>query len=1256
MVVEVLGPVLVRVAANVAVRAYLARNPDVVEEAIRRVCQEESEIEIEQALKDWSKSAAFLDLLERLKRGERNFSDEIVRSFVDQGGFFLPDEQEQAEMAQRIVEAFLGHLVAQLLLSEQGLVSLSNRMEQLHPETVEQINRHTDLRTEELSAQLRAVQNALPALQSALTEYTQAESAPVDPEHAAIATQIDAARELIQRSKVRSARSLLRLLRESDSEIPEELEFRLSTNLGICELALDDKGAALRHFERAIELQPDNPLPLALASEVARLQGDLDRAETLAKEALVRGPEHPQAGAALIEALQAKGESEKIEETLRDRAWMMANETCRPTIARVWADQQRFDDAVELARQITEEDPTDIVARLTLAHCLLSAAQRGRRQDATTLCREVVEQSNKAWELLDGAELDQPLLQVLTARGAALAMLGSTSDALDNFEEILRRTPGDSIALLNKGLALCSVGRAAEGCSSFELISDPLLRAHAVLPHAAACLAAERPMDAVVILRGSFSLERRSWEDIRRAEVLTQAEQAAGAEDTVGAQLHQLGKEHPSDPFLRTLAGSYAASRNDVDDAVDCYLRALELFSSDYRTEVLWRLANCYTRQDRYRDAVELTTEVVNGDVAHEGAIPLLLQLRNSGDVKGALAWARRIREEHPEPARFALVTEADVLTYLGDAERAAACWRDICERVDSSNSDLTNYAQALLRTGSREGASEVLRRIQPEDLQDDPAALLQLAGLKMLLGEAGFLEDAYRAWRYGIGDPAIHLGYFSMFMSQDHVLGELTEVGPGCSVLVRDGSEEQWWHILGYGDEPRGERELNPTADGASSFLGREVGDAVTPRDEERRTWEIAAIQTKHVRAFQEIVAGFSTRFPNNREISSVPASPTDLGALLGVVDERDRFVRDLEQLYRDDRVPFGAICGQLQRPAPEIWRACTQNGALRVRFAGGSDEEAKRAAAWLYDSHMIVLDMLSLLTIHELGNGEELRRRFPNIKVPQSVVDEVRQMVFDVTVGAQPGGYVGRNVDGSYVWVELTDEQWHEHQEFARSLLDFAESFAATAAYPAAEAEYESVQQLRELLTDSGAGAIFAGDDGAAGRPLLVSDDFGLAEIAGALGIPTVNSQAVLLELRRSEILSDLEYSSKIAEMARLSYRFVRVNAADLQRLLEANGYITDARTRALAKSLEGPECTKDSAVAVISDLIADLATRGLPSTQETLLVSMFLGHLQRGRETTTALRECYATLEARLPNGAPTRERTLSLVASYIEVANG
>ena len=105
--------------------------------------------------------------------------------------------------------------------------------------------------------------------------------------------------------------------------------------------------------------------------------------------------------------------------------------------------------------------------------------------------------------------------------------------------------------------------------------------------------------------------------------------------------------------------------------------------------------------------------------------------------------------------------------------------------------------------------------------------------------------------------------------------------------------------------------------------------------------------------------------------------------------------------------------------------------------------------------------------------------------------------------------------------------------------------------------------------LVTEAGVSSIFAGGEDLEDRPLLVSDDLGLANLARGFGVKAVNTQAVLQELRRVGELTDQEYSSLIAQLALLNYRFLQVETADILRLLEASGFLTDERTRAFGGS---------------------------------------------------------------------------------------
>ncbi len=674
------------------------------------------------------------------------------------------------------------------------------------------------------------------------------------------------------------------------------------------------------------------------------------------------------------------------------------------------------------------------------------------------------------------------------------------------------------------------------------------------------------------------------------------------------------------------------------------------------RVEIVWRLALLYRHQERHSEAADQFAEAIQGNVAHPGAVPLLMSFWNSGRQHEALAWSRKIREVHPHPPKLAVETEAHILGRIGDITSAVECWESICARDDATAVDRVQLAMVRFRSGERDRLLELVRQVNAEELCGEPFVLLKLAQLKHYLGEDDWLDNAYLARRCGMDDSSIHLGYFALFVGCHKDSQTLEFVKVGTVVFLRGDSDEQWWHVLDAGEEAHAPNELAQNSDLAQRLLGRQRGDKITLQEEgiQELSYEIVDIQTKYAHAFQETMQLYPTRFPNNSQLSHIPVTQEGFTKVLGLVDEREHYFNRLQELYRDEPVSFTVFANRLGVPAPEFWRVCTKNDEIRIRFDSGSDRDVHKTFDLLCHADKIVLDMLALLTVHELDLGQKLRDRFDQVVVPQSVIDELRQLVYETTMVAQPLGHVVKNPNGTYSLLEMSGEQWQDYQDFTRSVLSLAKSFDPISSYPELDVDSEIIEQLSELITDAGVGSIFAGGDDPDDRPLLVSDDLGLANMAREFGVDAVNTQGVLRELLRSRLLTQKEYSRFVARLAMLNYRFVQVNPLVILTLLEANDFQTDEGTRALFATLEAPECSQESAVSVVADLIAELAKLGL--LQETILVPFLLGHLHRGREATTALRDCLEKIEAKLVLTPSIQIRIRSLVMQYIYLVGG
>ena len=181
------------------------------------------------------------------------------------------------------------------------------------------------------------------------------------------------------------------------------------------------------------------------------------------------------------------------------------------------------------------------------------------------------------------------------------------------------------------------------------------------------------------------------------------------------------------------------------------------------------------------------------------------------------------------------------------------------------------------------------------------------------------------------------------------------------------------------------------------------------------------------------------------------------------------------------------------------------------------------------------------------------------------------------------------------------------------------------------------------------AGAGSIWIGGEDGDQVPLLVSDDLALSKVAAAFGVNAVNTQDLLLDAYRSGALGDAEYTTFVERLASMNYWYVRVRSGDIIGSFEQNGYATNAGTRGMFRTLEGPECGEDAAVNVMVDVVVGLLSRTMPG-QFDIILALVLSTLQKGRETSPVLVKFEQALQVHPRLSIRARQRILESIAAY------
>ena len=1179
-----------------------------LDRVIKKTADRFSEFQgLETSLCQWASSEHFDNALERLVTGERDFTRELVVSFVDEGGFFLPSDEERSASAEEIISFFLNALIAELLRGEDSLLVLSNRAEEHHQTTTNLLHRILDVvETSSLSTNNAQFMPQDPA--------SSGES--FDTDYQDLVAKIDYARNLVDSGLVRSAQSELQKIDEEFCSIPDELRFRIKTNLAACALAQDRRKRACTLLEEAHKLQTENPIGIANAAGAALLRSELDRAMSLAKKAREIDARDTQATSVLLGVLWQKKDTQAINALINIDDWIIGDQRCGLVVADIRMQQSRFVDAISLCRDLVQSYPLEADVNLALCESLFNYAESERHslgysEELVGLLNEVVTVATRVIELLKDTQLTAQTNSALLVRGCARSILGDTDGATRDFDEILGREPTHADAAYNKGLCLLTSRHPAEARKVFERIEDAKRREDSAFPLAVACLEAGDPKAAYRLLSGKVVLDCPTWDEVHRAEILREAASQSGQKDGIDGILSKALVRNPNNPKLLVLA---AIRQSDAIDAENMISKALELADESDRHSILEFLVILYQRLENYSKAADQLTKLVNGVPSHPSAISLLLCLAKSYRFREALAWARTIRASDSPTPKIVLDIEVDLLQEAGDLASVIERLTQIHSRDDVHPSDSVRLAMAQFRYGMKTEARETVSTVNISDLKDDPWSMFLVAQIKSLVGLSGYMNDAYLARRYGIDNPLVHIGYSQMAIGAEGNFDEPDVVGPGCAVKLRLESTEQWWYILDDGEEPLGPNDLSGDEELAHCLSGKRTGETVVLREGlEELSYEIAEIQSKFVRVFQETFEGYSTRFPSDSGLFSVKVKNDDFSKIFQSVDQQNEMSLQLTRMYEERTLPFATFSHWLGRPMPDVWQACTQMQFAKIRFGNGTDELAFAQDQMLREADSVVLDLLSLLTIRELGLIEALKVRFSRVTVSQAVVDEIQKYVAESVILPMPSGMLGKTNDGLYSMQEVDSEVWQARRDDLRGLLEFAESLDRIPSYPLLG--IANRDELMDAVTKHGAGAIFAGEHEGSDNLVVASDDHGLSEFATSYGIATVNTQSLLWELLRSKTISDDKYSRCIERLTLLNYQFVRVRAEDIVRRLEANDFLTTAGIRAMLNTLSGPDCTEESAVGVASDVFKMLVGKLYPGHEELILLAV-IETLKQGR----------------------------------------
>ena len=311
-------------------------------------------------------------------------------------------------------------------------------------------------------------------------------------------------------------------------------------------------------------------------------------------------------------------------------------------------------------------------------------------------------------------------------------------------------------------------------------------------------------------------------------------------------------------------------------------------------------------------------------------------------------------------------------------------------------------------------------------------------------------LDIMYEARRTHYNDAEAHLKYIGLFFTVNTEIDELlhpNQVETGTAVRLDSSDPTNWYIIEEREDADSARKELNVDDPLAKRLLGKTVNDEILLRQNPigSETAKIVDIKSKYVYSFQEICRTFSELFPDNPGFWSInldDSRETDdsekMQPIFDFITQQHEASLEIENIYKENPLPIGAFTNLTGGNVLEALSLLMRKPDLGVKCSAGHPEEWRQALATLEDGQSkLVVDLIALITIHEIGAADTVINAFGKLSIAQSTIDELESIIRErEMLSEREGMSVGKEGD-QYVKTDLNPEDIRRNVEYLTSII---------------------------------------------------------------------------------------------------------------------------------------------------------------------------------------------------------------------------
>lgn len=859
--------------------------------------------------------------------------------------------------------------------------------------------------------------------------------------------EIDNARNLLKSHKPTTALELLETLKKRTwKEASDDLKFSILTNMAAAQFALNNEQDAAKLLLQAFQYDSKDEKALSNRALAHLLLGDAENAEEYANQTLKKNPTNTDAYVILI---GISAEEEPLDEVIaKVPDYLHESPQIAYAISELAKQRENFEAAKRWGEIMVEQGNTPDF-KAAFATILINQVLEDNLAVGTSQLYEAQKQQlqraigflTEAWNTVSNTELKDYRADWIINRGIAHFHLDELTKATEDLDTALEIEKLDPILIKNRALLAFDCGDIPKAVELLEKIQSAPEVPEAPIILANFLLGSERLDESITklddLLKTNPSSELQDEANRCLVRVYIAAERFKEAQLILTPML----ESSPTSVLNLINAALISRKMGKGDEAISQLKKAYDyaLDSKDF-LEIVELAAELFINK-QFKEAATLYEKLADTRQNSQLTQWLVQSYYNSGEIAKALKICQKLREKYG-PLENISVMEVVIYEEIGDMIQAETVCKEYLNKFPTDYDMRIRLGMIYFRSNKEMEIDNVLDSFPDfknfSFLKDLPLeACFQLAQLYRARSKPEeALQVMYEARRTHFDNPDAHLRYIGIFLLVEKEIPEVlnpTQVQKDTAVKINI-SDEDYWYIIEERDDAditRGERDVKEPL--TQQLLGKIENDEVsfgeTPTGP--KIGKIVAIESKFTHARKKSPRNYEHLSPTDQGMERVKLDNSEeiddkerFQPMFDRIDQQQEHFDQIEKLYKEENITIGCFTNLVGGNSLDTWGSLMGNPELGIRCSIGDIEERSSIFNRLNHSKpKLVVDIISLITLHSLDAADIVVSTFGKLCIAQSTIDELQSIISEregmwskregMVVGKKGNRYVKQIID---------------------------------------------------------------------------------------------------------------------------------------------------------------------------------------------------------------------------------------------------